>query len=75
MKTETTSNAPTNYLPLHDINSNKPRQIAFDVYLCGKQIDTVFYSSGVSVDSVEVKTSLVNHDGYDSRIIVRKRRK
>ncbi len=47
---------------------------AFDVYLNGKCIDTVFYSAGVKVDRDEVKRSLVNHDGYDPSIIVRKRR-
>lgn len=47
---------------------------AFDVYLNGKEIDTVFYSAKPPVDSSEVRKSLVEHDGYDSRIIVRKRK-
>lgn len=34
----------------------------------GKWIDKVFFTSNVSKD--EVKSSLVNHDGYDSNIIV-----
>ena len=50
-------------------------QRAFDVYLNGKKIDTVFYSAGTNVDADEVKRSLINHDGYDSGITVRERRK
>ena len=48
---------------------------AFDVYLRGKLIDTVFYSTGAVVDADEVKRSLVNHDGYDPAITVRERRR
>lgn len=43
-------------------------QTAFDVFLNGKRIDTVFYNAGMTAD--EVKRSLVNHDGYDSAIDV-----
>lgn len=42
----------------------------FDVYLGWKLIDTVFYSKHVNVDVAEVKKSLVDHDGYDPRIVV-----
>jgi hypothetical protein len=56
------------------IVGNPPPQ-AFDVYLNGKLIDTVFYSPNVSVDAEEVRRSLINHDGYDHRIVVRKTRK
>lgn len=42
---------------------------AYDVYLRGRLIDTVFYTSYESAD--EVKRSLVNHDGYDPAIVVR----
>lgn len=45
---------------------------AYDVYLKSKKIDTVF-QSGKS-DREEVRTSLINHDGYDPGITVRKRR-
>lgn len=45
---------------------------AFDVYLKSKHIDTVFYSDGMKIGAEEVKKSLVEHDGYDSRIVVRK---
>ena len=45
--------------------------IAWNVYLNGKLIDTVF---DMEKDANEVKRSLVNHDGYDSRIVVRKAR-
>ena len=47
---------------------------AFDVYLNRKNIDTVFYSDSVKVDKEEVKKSLVDHDGYDPAINVRKHR-
>jgi hypothetical protein len=45
---------------------------AFKVYLRGKEIDTVFqYDNATAAD---VKKSLINHDGYDSDITVKKRR-
>jgi hypothetical protein len=46
---------------------------AYDVFLNGKKIDTVFYSHAEPVD--DVKRSLVNHDGYDYNIVVRKARR
>lgn len=45
---------------------------AWNVYLNGKLIDTVFWVP--SADADEVKRSLINHDGYDSGIVVRKQR-
>lgn len=48
-------------------------QIAFDVFLRGKEIDTVFYSPDDPIEASEVKRALVNHDGYDPAITVRKR--
>lgn len=46
-------------------------QEAYDVFLDGKKIDTVFQNS--SKDTVaDVKKSLVDHDGYDSGIVVKK---
>lgn len=42
----------------------------FHVYLHGKYIDTVFYVPGFTAE--DVRRSLINHDGYDSRITVRK---
>jgi hypothetical protein len=54
------------------VNANS--QQAFDVYLNGRCIDTVFYSASANVDADEVKRSLVGHDGYDPAIVVRKRR-
>jgi hypothetical protein len=62
-----------NEVPIH--KSEAKRHRAFNVYLNGKNIDTVFYSSGTSVDADEVKRSLINHDGYDSEITVREVRK
>lgn len=43
---------------------------AFDVYLSGKNINTVFYTRGHTVE--EVKQSLISHDGYNPNIVVRK---
>ena len=41
---------------------------AYTVYLNGKEIDTVFWTNDSSID--EVRASLINHDGYDSSIVV-----
>ena len=45
---------------------------AFDVFLNNELIDTVF---AVNYDAEEMKKSLVDHDGYDYRIEVRKVKK
>lgn len=45
---------------------------AWKVSLHGKEIDTVFGHEGS--DASDVKRSLVNHDGYDSDIVVTKKR-
>ena len=45
------------------------KQEAFDVYLRGRKIDTVF-ATNYTVE--EMRVSLINHDGYDSGIVVRK---
>ena len=50
-------------------------QQAFDVFLNGKNIDTIFYSKSANVDEDEVKRSLIDHDGYDSGITVRRARR
>ena len=47
---------------------------SFDVILGRKVIDTVFYSPNDTVTTDEVYRSLVNHDGYDPRIVVRENR-
>ena len=47
---------------------------AFNVYLKGKLIDTVFYSKEYKEKVEDVKRSLINHDGYNSNIVVRKAR-
>lgn len=44
---------------------------AWNVYLAGRLIDTVF-ANGYTAD--EMRRSLIDHDGYDSRIAVRARR-
>jgi hypothetical protein len=46
--------------------------VAYNVYLRGKLIDTVFQSGMSTVE--EVKRSLINHDGYDPAIRVTKAR-
>lgn len=46
------------------------KQVAYTVYLDGKEIDTVFYSEKDDPGPEEVKRSLVNHDGYDPSITV-----
>lgn len=52
--------------------ANKKRDMphkSWDVYLKGKLIDTVFYSP--DCDAEYVRKSLIDHDGYDYRIIVK----
>ena len=44
--------------------------IGWNVYLRGKLIDTVWFGDDMTAE--EVKRSLVNHDGYDPRIEVRR---
>lgn len=56
--------------PTHPVNES----YAFDVYKDGKIIDTVFYS-GKNTTVEDIKKSLVDHDGYDSDIVVKKVRK
>lgn len=53
------------------------RSFGFDVYLLGKKIDTVFYSRDFlkgfkTLKEVKdyVRNSLINHDGYDNRIVL-----
>lgn len=46
--------------------------IAYNVYLGRKLIDTVFSTDKGKED---VRKSLINHDGYDTRIRVTKARK
>jgi len=48
---------------------------AFNVYLHGKWIDKIFYSSGISIDPDEVRRSLIHHDGYDEAITVKRQRR
>lgn len=47
------------------------RHIPYDVYLNGKEIDTVFYGS--KEPAADVRRSLIEHDGYDPGIIVKRR--
>lgn len=47
---------------------NEDKQKAWDVYLDGKHIDTIFYTTPVT--EKEVLRSLIDHDGYDPNITV-----
>lgn len=46
--------------------------LAWNVYLNGRRIDTIFTVAGM--DAEEVKSGLVDHDGYDPGIRVRRNR-
>lgn len=45
---------------------------AWNIYLNNRIFDVGFFTG--NCDSQYIKWSLVNHDGYDSRIIVRRAR-
>ena len=45
---------------------------AWNVYLNGRLIDTVWYNS--DCDAEYIRNGLIGHDGYNPRIIVRKAR-
>jgi hypothetical protein len=47
-----------------------PKPNAWNVYLDSKEIDTVFFDPYCDKDYVY--RALVEHDGYDSRIVVEK---
>jgi len=44
--------------------------MSWDVILNGKVIDTVWFTKDCDADYV--RSSLINHDGFDSRITVRR---
>ena len=46
-------------------------QVAYDVFLRGKEIDTVFYSMAEPAE--DVRRSLIGHDGYHPLIVVKRR--
>lgn len=46
------------------------KQCAWDVYLFNELIDTVWFDCDMK--AVDVRESLVNHDGYDRSIRVKK---
>lgn len=46
--------------------------LTFRVSLNRRPVDKVFYSDGAKVDAEEVRKSLVDHDGYDPGITVRR---
>jgi hypothetical protein len=46
------------------------KQTKWDVYLRGRHVDSVFYDPSMNAD--EVRRSLVDHDGLDPAIVVRK---
>lgn len=47
----------------------------FKVYLNKKWIDTVFYSELYKITPEEIKKALVEHDGYNSNIEVKSKRR
>jgi hypothetical protein len=47
----------------------------FNVYYKGRIIDAVFYAANTKETTKSVKKSLVEHDGYNLDIVVRKARK
>jgi hypothetical protein len=46
------------------------KSIGWNVYLGGKLIDTVWFDEDMSAE--DVRRSLINHDGYDPAITVRR---
>jgi hypothetical protein len=55
---------------LGDFHMNE--NTAYNVYLHGKLVDTVF-ATGYNV--ISMRLSLIHHDGYDPKIVVKKARK
>ena len=51
--------------------SEAPRQIAWQVFLGGKEINTVYFTPDCGAEYV--KNSLVDHDGMNPNIQIRKR--
>lgn len=45
--------------------------VAYDVFLRGKEIDTVFY--GLAEPAEDVRRSLIGRDGYHPLIVVKRR--
>lgn len=41
---------------------------AYDIWLDGKIIDTIFYGENVKIGEDEILLSLIDHDSYDPRI-------
>jgi len=58
------------------VNMNQTKTTAFRVFLNRKHIDTIFqtYNAAQTLKDVaeEVRRSLIEHDGYDSAIKVRR---
>lgn len=52
------------------IQQPEKRAIGWNAYLNKKLIDTVFFDASCSKEYV--LKALINHDGYDSRITIRK---
>ena len=52
------------------LTSNAPDSDTWNVYLNGRLIDTVFFTPDCDADYV--KRALVDHDGYNPAIVVRR---
>jgi len=47
------------------------KQSRFDIYLHGRHIETVYYDEDMAAE--EVRKSLINHDGFNTNIVIVKR--
>lgn len=56
------------YIKYQKETHGSPMRQAWDVYLNGKHIDTVFFSSNGMMHYKDVLDSLIHHDGYDPDI-------
>lgn len=52
------------------MNAPAKRQTAWEVYLGRRMIDIVYFTT--DCDAEYVRSSLINHDGYDSNIAIRR---
>ena len=55
------------FLPLRLLLHTQTQMNAFEIYLDGKHIDTVF---STETDAEVMRQQLINHDGFDLRITV-----
>lgn len=51
----------------------RPRFVAYDVFVGEECAETLFYSAVFNMTAEDVRDSLINHDGYDPAITVKRR--